>query len=83
MLSSSRRLVTLVIFARLFKEIEKWILNLFILKLLNGSFDHTSCNIADAVKEVDAVEDQVRRDFANGVSSEITAYNICTTRHIC
>lgn len=45
--------------------------------------DHTSCNLDDAVKEVDAAEDQVRRDFANGVSSETTAYNLCITRHIC
>lgn len=45
--------------------------------------DHTSCNLDDAVKEVDAAEDQVRRDFANGISSEIAAYNLCTARHIC
>lgn len=58
-------------FKSFYSEIVEWIA------------DHTSCNLEDAVKEVDAVEDQVRRDFANGISSEISAYNICVTRHIC
>ena len=58
-------------FKSYYSEVVEWIV------------DHTSCNLEDAAKEVDYAEDQVRRDFKNGISSEIAAYNVCTAHHIC